>query len=117
MIGGGLTGRFEGDELTSRLEKVLGLTEKQMKEIRPILEKYDKPFHIRVQSDDKFISPMPPAGGRKVIAYNPFFDSLKAEIRPYLTKEQIKKLDKEFMPPFPPTGEGIKEPQFEIHIE
>lgn len=81
-----------------RLEKVLELTDKQKKEIRPILDKFDKRFSEQMKP--------------KINEVNKIIDSLKIAIEPYLTKEQKLKLKKEFMFPIQP-NDRKNGPEFE----
>ena len=73
--------------IIEKLEKDLAITDKQKKDLKPIFEKYIRPF---------------PANNQKQISFRSPFDSLKEKIKPFLTEEQIKKLDEIFEHPFPP---------------
>jgi Spy/CpxP family protein refolding chaperone len=77
--------------LIDNLENDLQLTDKQKEKLKPIFEKYKKHFLVSLQP--------------RIITFRSPFDSLKEEIKPYLTKEQIKKLNEVFMHPFPPGAE------------
>jgi hypothetical protein len=88
----GMVINFHPEKLLNRLGESLQLSDKQKKEIMPVLEDYSKNVHLQ--------RPI------KIRHYNSPFDSLKEKLKPYLTKEQIKKLDEEFIPAFP-EGEGF----------
>lgn len=84
-----------------RLEKVLELTDKQKKELGPILDKFDR----------RFIEQMKP----RIDEVTTIVDSLKKAIEPYLTEEQKLKLKREFMFPIPP-NDRKNGPGFEKHF-
>ena len=77
-----------------RMENVLELNQQQKENIEPILRRYDEKFHKLAESRMNEVT---------ILA-----DSLKAELKPYLSEEQIQRLRDEFMPPGP--GMGGKPP-------
>ena len=77
-----------------RMENVLELSQQQREKIEPILRRYDGKFHELAESRMNEITILT--------------DSLKAELKPYLSEEQIQRLGDEFM--LPGLGIGRKPP-------